>query len=128
VHTSPAQFGKVMSETKPRMAVAYHVFNDFDTQPSILEQVRTTYDGPLSLATDDMVWNVTKDDIKVRMAATDEDIWPQPSVTEKFPADPNDRVGFTDFIAEGKLPYPNVVKKFYDLTNEEFGTNIQPPQ
>jgi ribonuclease Z len=128
VHTSPAQFGKVMSETRPRMAVAYHVFNDFDTQPSVLEQVRTTYDGPLSLATDYMVWNVTKDDIRVRMAATDEDIWPQPSVTEKLPADPNDKVGFTDFIAGGKLPYPDVVKKVYDLTNEEFGTDIQPPQ
>lgn len=27
IHTSPAQFGKVMAETKPRMAVAYHFFN-----------------------------------------------------------------------------------------------------
>ena len=32
VHTSPAMFGKVMSEIKPRMAVGYHVFNDFDTK------------------------------------------------------------------------------------------------
>ena len=128
VHTSPAQFGKVMSQTEPRMAVAYHVFNDFDTQPDILEQVRTTYDGPISLATDYMVWNVTKDDIRVRMAVVDEDIWPQPSVTEKLPADPNDRVGFTDFITDGKLPYPDVVKRVYDMTNEEFGTDVQPPQ
>jgi len=32
VHTSPAQFGKVMEMTKPRMAVGYHFSNDFDTQ------------------------------------------------------------------------------------------------
>ena len=41
-----------------------------------------------------MVFNVTKDDIRVRMAAVDEDIWPLPSVTEKLAADPADRVGF----------------------------------
>ena len=35
-----------------------------------------------------MVFNVTKDDSRVRMAAIDEDIWPQTSVTEKLPADP----------------------------------------
>ena len=59
VHTSPAQFGKVMSEIKPRMAVGYHFFNDFDTLPNVLEQVRSTYDGPLALASDYMVFNVT---------------------------------------------------------------------
>ena len=63
VHTSPAQFGKVMSQIKPRMAVAYHFFNDFDTLPGVIQQVRTTYDGPVSFSKDYMVWNVTKDDI-----------------------------------------------------------------
>ena len=72
-HTSPAQFGKVMAETKPRMAIGYHFYNDHDTLPIILEGVRSTYDGPLALATDYMVFNVTKDDIRVRMAAIDDE-------------------------------------------------------
>ena len=54
-------FGKVMSTIKPRMAVGYHVFNDFDTQPQIIKEVRQTYDGPFELAVDYMVFNVTKD-------------------------------------------------------------------
>ena len=29
-HSSPEQFGKVMSITEPRLAVAYHFFNDKD--------------------------------------------------------------------------------------------------
>ena len=33
-----------------------------------LEAVRSTYDGPLALSTDLMVFNVTKNDIRVRMA------------------------------------------------------------
>ncbi len=128
VHTSPAQFGKVMSDIKPRMAVGYHFYNDFDTLPLVDEMVRETYDGPLALATDYMVFNVTKDDIKVRMAAIDEDIWPMPSVTEKLPADPNDRVGFSDFINSGRVPYTEVVDKIYEDINKEYGTNIEPPK
>ncbi|MHC4492306.1 MAG: guanitoxin biosynthesis MBL fold metallo-hydrolase GntH, partial [Planctomycetota bacterium] len=72
-HTSPPAFGKVMSMVKPRHAVAYHFFNEEGTRYEIFNQIRTTYSGPLSLATDNMVWNVTKERIVERMAAsTDE--------------------------------------------------------
>ena len=54
-----------------------------------------------------MVFNVTKKDIRVRMAAYDEDIWPLPSVTKKESADPKDRVGFSDYITGGKINFIN---------------------
>jgi len=127
VHTSPAQFGKVMSEIKPRMAVGYHFFNDFDTLPNVLEAVRSTYDGPLALATDYMVFNITKDDIRVRMAVIDEDIWPQPAVGKKIPPDASKRIGFSEYISGGRVPYEEVVKKLYDDINEKYGTNIPAP-
>ena len=57
-----------------RLALIASRSDDFDTQPEVLDRVRRTYDGPLSLAVDYMVWNVTKDDIKVRMAAKDEEV------------------------------------------------------
>jgi len=128
VHTSPAMFGKVMSKIKPRLAVGYHVFNDFDTKPQIMSEIRQTYDGPVALAVDYMVFNVTKDDIKVRMAVIDEDIWPQPSVTETLSADPKDRIGFSKFIAEGRVVFKDVIKFYYDQANEMFGTNFEPPK
>ena len=128
VHTSPAMFGKVMSDTKPRMAVAYHFYNDFDTQPQILKEIRSTYDGPLSLATDYMVWNVTKDHIRTRMSSINEDIWPLASTTEKLPANPADKIGFTDFITEGRVVYGDVVEWYYKETNEMFGTNYEAPK
>ena len=128
VHTSPAMFGKVMSTIKPRMAVGYHVFNDFDTQPQIIEEVRKTYDGPFELAVDYMVFNVTKDSIRVRMAAVDEDIWPLPSVTKKLAANPADRIGFSDFVTSGRVVFEDVIKFYYDQTNQMFGTDFKPPQ
>ena len=127
VHTSPVQFGKVMSLIQPRMAVAYHVFNDFDTRPLILADIRSTYSGPVALATDYMVFNVTQEEIRVRMAVVDEDIWPQPSITEKLPADPADRVGFSPFIEGGRDVYQDEIQALYDRVNERYGTDIPVP-
>ena len=127
VHTSPAMFGKVMSQIKPRMAVGYHVFNDFDTKPQIEKEVRSTYDGPFELAVDYMVFNVTKKDIRVRMAAYDEEIWPLPSVTKKEAADPKDRIGFSDYITGGRVVFKDVIDEYYKETNEMFGTDYKAP-
>jgi len=74
-----------------------------------------------------MVFNVTKKDIRVRMSVVDEDIWPLPSVTKKLPADPKDRVGFSDYINGGRVVYDDVIKFYYDQTNKMFGTDYKPP-
>jgi ribonuclease Z len=128
VHTSPAMFGKVMATIKPRMAVGYHVFVDFDTQPQIMKEIRQTYDGPVELAIDYMVFNVTKDDIRVRMAAIDEAVWPQPSIYPQQAADPSLRVGFSKFVFGGRVVFDDVIKFYYDQTNEKFGTDFEPPK
>ena len=127
VHTSPAMFGKVMSQIKPKMAVGYHVFVDFDTFPQIMGEIRSTYDGPVEVAVDYMVFNVTKDDIKVRMSSINEDIWPLPSITDKLSADPKKRVGFTKYLMDGRVVYEDVLKFYYDQTNKMFGTDYKVP-
>ena len=116
-----------MSLTKPRMAVAYHFFNDWDTGPEQTAEIAKTYDGPLSLATDYMVWNVTKDDIRVRMAVIDEDIWPQAALVPKLDPDASLRIGFTDFMLSGREPFDEVVQEIYDDINDEYGTDYELP-
>ena len=112
VHAAPEAFGKVMSEVKPQMAVAYHFFKDFDTTPSVYERIRKTYDGPLSLAADYMVWNVTRDDIKVRLAAVDHHTWAPPLAAPAEPPTLEDRKPF-----EEKL---GVSLEFSEFTNSGF--------
>jgi ribonuclease Z len=116
IHTAPEAFGKLMNVIKPRMAVAYHFFKDFDTTAQVNDRVRTTYDGPLSLAEDFMVWNITKDDIRVRMAVVDEATWAPPLVNKPQPpgGDPDrrkfsentgvpvDALRYSNFIIGGK--------------------------
>jgi ribonuclease Z len=123
VHTAPEAYGKLMSIVKPRMAVAFHFFNDFDTAPDIERRIRTTYDGPLSLSTDYMVWNITKDRIRTRMTVFDEAVWP-PQPTEKpLVPDPKLRIPFSKFIGNGKFDMKDVLQPIYDETNKEYGLN-----
>ena len=129
IHTSPAQFGKVMAATKPRMAVAYHFFNDFDTSPQVLRDVRRTYDGPLALAMDYMVFNVTKDKIRVRMAAVDEDIWPQPSTIPLVPPDPSlRRTELSKDLLAGRVVHRELLQEIYAEINKQFGSNAKVPE
>ena len=83
VHTEPQAFGKVMSAVKPRLAVGYHSVQSPENNSAIMDGIRKTYAGPLALARDLMVINVTKDAIKVRMASVDEYALP-PDVTAGY--------------------------------------------
>jgi len=123
IHTAPEAFGKVMSRIKPRMAVAYHFFNDFDTSASINDRIRSTYDGPLSLSVDYMVWNITKEDIRVRMMRVDEDVWPPPATEKPQLPDPSTRVAYSKEIAGGKLDMEAVIQPVYDEINKKYGLN-----
>ena len=123
IHTAPEAFGKIMSRIKPRMAVAYHFFKDFDTTAAIYKGIRTTYDGPLSLAEDYMVWNITKDDIRVRLAIIDEDVWPPPATEKPQKPDPSIRIPYSDEIAGGRLDVKDVIQPTYDAINKEYGLN-----
>ena len=128
LHTSPEQFGKVMSLVNPRIAVAFHFFNDFDTAPEVEKRIRKVYSGELSLATDYMVWNVTKKDIRVRLSAVDEDIWPESALKKKEAPDTSKFIPFSDLIKSGKLPFPEIVEPIYDEINELYGTDLKPPK
>ena len=83
IHTEPAAFGKVMSAVAPRMALGYHSVLSPENYQAILEGVRKTYDGPLTLARDLQVINLTKDQIVVRDASVDDYVLP-PSVGKGY--------------------------------------------
>jgi ribonuclease Z len=104
IHTSPPAFGKVMSTIKPRHAVGYHFFNEQSTHDDVLVGVRETYSGPVSLAVDNMVWNITKDKIVERMIVSPDQAWAvngpnKPPAPPKKGSVPNP---MTDFIKAGR--------------------------
>jgi ribonuclease Z len=91
-----------MSALKPRMALGYHSVQSPENNAAITDGVRKTHDGPLTLARDLMVMNVTKDDIVVRMAVVDEYVLP-PDVTQSYKdASRTAKKETSEFIQAGK--------------------------
>ena len=124
-HTSPAQFGKVMSLVKPRIAIGYHFQNDFDIAPAVRDGIRQTYGGPLDLATDFMVWNVTKDEIRTRMAVPTHESFAAPVQRAKQP--PPNPYKWTTFSLMGVEPESAAVtNEVIAKYNKENGTSVKP--
>ena len=69
----------------------------------IYEAIRETYDGPLSMATDLMVWNITKDEIVERMAVATHEAWSVPGTAKQPPRDPSLPPVMTDYIQQGRI-------------------------
>ena len=140
VHTAPEAFGKVMAAVKPRMAVAYHFFNDWDTAGPVKDRIRKTYDGPLSLAEDFMVWNVTKDKITTRVAVTEEATWAPPLAAPAIPPNMEDRTkfketaglkedfGFSDFTKAGVWDVEDVLRPIYEEESKKHGREFPYPE
>jgi ribonuclease Z len=102
IHTEPQAFGKVMSAVKPRLAVGYHSVQSPENNAAIMDEVRKTYDGPLALARDLMVINVTKEAINVRMASVDDYVLP-PNVKPAYnKAARSGQKHASDYITGGK--------------------------
>ncbi len=102
IHTEPQAFGKVMATLEPRMAVGYHSVQSPENNAAIMDGVRAVYDGPLTIARDLMVINLTKETIKVRMATVDEYVLP-PDVTPAYVKAPRtDQKSPSEAISSGK--------------------------
>ncbi len=99
-HTSGPSFGKVMAEIKPRHAVAFHTFEDF--HPELRAGIRSTYDGPLSVAVDMMVWNITKDKIMERMAVSTDRALGVSGPTRQPPPEKGRTSPMSKFINDGE--------------------------
>jgi ribonuclease Z len=101
IHANPSYFAKVMAMTKPKHAVAYHFQNDFDTQPTIRKAIEQIYDGPVDYAEDFMVWNVTKEGVRTRMAVVNPEAYPPPPLKEKNIEAGGDRYQTPDSVLAG---------------------------
>ena len=120
-HTSPEAFGKIMSTIKPRHAVAFHFFNEEATRYGIFEGIRATYDGPLSMATDMMVWNITKDKVTERMAISTDDAWSVPGTAVQPPPVRGQPSPISDYIEMGRwVPAFEAQDEMLDRHMEEY--------
>ncbi len=76
LHTPPKAAGVIYELTQPKMAVMYHVWVTEETTAQIFDDLRIPYLGPVTLAQDFTVFNITPDSIVVRQALVDNAPWP----------------------------------------------------
>ncbi len=118
-HTSGPAFGKIMSEIKPRHAVAYHSMEE--ALVDIREGIRETYAGPLSMAVDNMVWNITKDKVVERMAISPDRASGVPGPTRQPPPEPGRPDVMSEFIKAGEWgPGFNAQNKMLDEHSKKY--------
>jgi ribonuclease Z len=70
-HTSPEAAAMVYAATNPGLAMSYHGMIAPGTPQPIIDGIRTGYDGPVVVAQDFTIVNVTPEQIVTRMAAYD---------------------------------------------------------
>lgn len=103
VHTPPSACGKIFSMLEPRMAVAYHTFTDFNVVPGIIDGIRESYDGPLTLADDLLVWNVNTEEITVREVVASDSPLPAPPPEPAGPPNPEERTKMSEWLNAGRV-------------------------
>jgi len=91
-----------------------------------LEGIKSTYKGPLTLADDMMVWNVTKDKITVRDVVFNEDVWSPPPARKPPPVDRSIMQTTSDWINQHNLDMGDIIQKIYNRANKLYGTNEKP--
>ena len=125
IHSTAQFFGKMMAMTKPKHAVAYHFQNDTDTLPIVMKAVETVYDAPVDYAQDFMVWNVTKEGVRTRMAVVNPESFPTPPLVEKQIA-AGERYQTPDSVLEGwPEEFNDVAEQIYADFNKKHGTNFK---
>ncbi len=77
-HTPADMLGRVFSIAKPKLGVGTHFFTNDYTIDEAFAGMASTYDGPVVIAQDLMVINVTPEQIVTRMAKTNLLSWAAP--------------------------------------------------
>ncbi len=78
-HTPADKLGHVFSIAKPKLGVGTHFFTNDYTIDKAFAGIASTYSGPVVIAQDLMVINVTPEQIVTRMARTDLLSWAAPA-------------------------------------------------
>lgn len=107
LHTSPAAWASVMKEIKPRLGIAYHFYNDIGTAPDVYREILNVYDGPITLAKDLMVWNITKENITQRQVINTRDTWPKPEKSRKK-GTRGKTTPMSKWLKDGEVKFPGI--------------------
>ncbi|MGR5065024.1 guanitoxin biosynthesis MBL fold metallo-hydrolase GntH [Photobacterium sp. DNB22_13_2] len=103
-HTSATELGELFTIAQPVLGVGTHFFTNEDTIDKAFAGLNKTYGGPVAIAQDLMVINVTKEQVVTRMARTDLLSWSPPSDPSEATFDKKPSEGLTpSWVSDSRL-------------------------
>ena len=84
------------------------------TRFPIYQGIRETYDGPVSMATDNMMWNIRRDGVTERMVVSTDAAWDVEAPGKKLAPDRTRKSEYTQFILDGSFDMTDVNKGWAD--------------
>jgi ribonuclease Z len=121
---APAAFGKLMSEVRPRMAVAAGIVGGGDVAGPLETEIRTAYGGPLSLALGPMAWTITREAVRARALVAGDGGQavpaPRPALIPQPPS-AKDRREPSPWLRQGALDVDDVLRPIIERINKQYG-------
>lgn len=117
VHCPPRSAGKMFDLCRPRLGVLYHTMISEDLRVPVIDDLRATYKGPVALAEDLLVLNLSKEGITQRKAIVPDLAWPVASHrrSDKRPPMERDKVAsMSAWLREAEIPVEGVETAIID--------------
>jgi ribonuclease Z len=118
LHTPTKAAGVIFELTQPKMGVMYHTWVTEETIPLIFDDLRIPYLGPVTLAQDLTVFNITPDSIVVRQALVDDAPWPIVP-EESSTAEKGEPPVLPDWLLEQKIDLDEAIADILEKQNSE---------
>jgi ribonuclease Z len=118
-HTPAKAAGVIFELTQPKMAVMYHTWVTEETITPLFDDLRIPYLGPVTLAQDFTVFNITPDSIVVRQALVDDAPWPIIPEESSHAETSGEAPVLPEWIQEHELDLDEKIKEILENRNSE---------
>jgi len=119
-HTPAKAAGVVFELSQPKMAVMYHTWVTEETISPLFDDLRVPYLGPVTLAQDFTVFNITPDSIVVRQALVDDAPWPiVPKTSAESELDTENASEIPEWIKEYAIDVDKAIKEILEQRENE---------
>ncbi|HEU05173.1 MAG TPA: MBL fold metallo-hydrolase [Nitrosopumilus sp.] len=117
-HTTAKAAGVIFELTQSKMGVMYHTWVTEETIPLLFDELRIPYLGPVTLAQDFTVFNITPDSIVVRQALVDDAPWPiVPKSSAESELDTENASELPEWILEYTIDVEEAIKEILEKRN-----------
>ncbi|MCB1407139.1 MAG: MBL fold metallo-hydrolase [Rhodobacteraceae bacterium] len=117
VHCPPRSAGKMFALCQPRLGVMYHTMLSEDLRVPVIDDVRQTWSGPVALAEDLCVFDISTDRIRQRRAVVPDLAWPVPSHrhgSERPKMEHHDILPMSDWLRDAEIAVEGVETTIID--------------